>query len=186
MSRRFQTLWFANNDGGRNRPDTDIYADTDETATGTQRAPLLLKIVDGDNDPMYGDFGKVDLVAVGADGVFDGASDPNFNANANKPDGNADNYDGDDAEECSDADGLGCDAESSEEIDVVCASGTALNCTVPKTVTISCEWDAQGLIQSNPTDGRAITATETQASPFSDFKTGTYEAGQFYKCRVSG
>jgi len=189
MSRRFQTLRFANNDGGRNRPDTDIYVDTDDGTAGTQRAPLLLKIVDGDNDPMYGDFGKVDLVAVGADGVFNGASDPNFNANANKPDGNADNYDGDDAEKCSDADGLGCDAEFSTEIDVTFASGTALNCSVKKTVTISCEWDAQGLIQSNPTDRTSIAAEETQTSPFNDttnFTTGTYAAGQFYKCSVSG
>ena len=190
MSRRFQTLWFSNNDGGRNRPDTDIYVDTDGTATGTQRAPLLLKVVDGDNDPMFGDFGKVDLVAVGADGIFDGASDSNFNADANKPDGNADNYDGDDAEKCSDADGLGCDAEFSEEIEVTFASGTALNCSVKKTVTISCEWDAQGLIQSNPTDRTSIAAEETQTSPFgtaSNFVDGTvYPASQFFKCSVSG
>ena len=122
-SRRFQTLWFSNNDGGKNKPDTDIYADTDGASDGTQRAPLLLKLVDGDNDPKYGDFGKVDLVAVGADGVFSGASDPNFNADANKPDGKADNFQtlsgttvtSDDAAACDDADGLGCDAEFSEE-----------------------------------------------------------------------
>ena len=190
-SRRFQTLWFSNNDGGRNRPDTDIYDDADTTADGMQRAPLLLKIVDGDNDPKFGDFGKVDLVAVGADGVFDGSSDPNFNANATKPDGKADNYHGDDAAACSDADGLGCDAEFSEDIAVTFASGTALGCTVKKTVTISCEWDAQGLIQSNPTDRGSITAEESQTSPFgstNNFVDGatTYRASQFYKCSVSG
>ncbi|MCY4670129.1 MAG: hypothetical protein OXC29_19355, partial [Rhodococcus sp.] len=65
-SRRFQTLWFSNNDGGMNLADTDIYADTDTGTTATERAPLLLKVVDGDDDPKFGDFGKVDLVAVGA------------------------------------------------------------------------------------------------------------------------
>ena len=70
------------------------------------------------------------------------------------------------------------------------ASGTALNCSVKKTVTISCEWDAQGLIQSNPTDRDKIDAAETQASPFgtaSNFvDADVYPAGQFYKCSVSG
>ena len=190
MSRRFETLWFSDNDGSpRNRPDTDIYADDDSDTDGLQRAPLSLKLVDGDNDPKYGDFGKVDLVAVGADGVFNGASDSDFNANANKPDGRADNYHGDDSAACSDADGLGCDAKFSEDIAVTFASGTALNCSVKRTVTISCEWDAQGLIQDNPTDGRSILATETQESPFGEtnnFTSGTYAAVQFYKCSVSG
>ena len=211
-SRRFQTLWFSNNDGGRNRPDTDIYADTDTTtATTTERAPLLLKLIDGDNDPIFGDFGKVDLVAVGADGVFSGSSDSNFNTDSNKPDGKADNFQvltpgtsgdaatdssgvsvaSDDAAACSDDDGLGCDAEFSEEIDVTFASGTALGCSVKKTVTLTCEWDAQGLIQSNPTDRTSIAKADPQTSPFdadtSNFEDGTvYPAGQFYKCSVSG
>ena len=189
-SGRFQTLWFSNNDGGRNRPDTDIYADTDSDANGTQRAPLLLKVIDGDDDPKFGDFGKVDLVAVGADGVFDGSTDSNFNANANQPDGRADNYHGDDSVACTDSDGLGCDAEFTEDIDVTFASGTALNCSVKRTVTISCEWDAQGLIKSNPTDRDPIDLAETQTSPFgatNNFAEGAgYRADEFYKCSVSG
>ena len=76
-ARQFATLWFSNNDGGKNKPDRDIYVDKDGDTDGVQRSALELTLMDGDGDPKYGDFGKVDLVNVGADGIHDtGEADP--------------------------------------------------------------------------------------------------------------
>ena len=67
------------------------------------------------------------------------------------PDGNADNY-GDDTRgyratrKCSDDDGEGCDAKWSETFDIAVADGT-FGCTDTISVTVTCEWDAQGEIK---------------------------------------
>ena len=90
---------------------------------------------DADDDPRYGDIGKVDLA--GADRSSAAAGNDRRN-----PDGAADNYTAD-ARPCSDADGEGCDAEWSEDYEVLFADGI-FGCTTTRMVTISCEWDAQG------------------------------------------
>ncbi len=109
---------------------------------------MLLK--DGDGDPTMGDFGKVDLY--GKD------STPATSANDKMlPDGKADNYPSpDDAEMCTnddnDADDEICDAKWEMDYEVKFGIGTFEGCNVTRTVTISCEWDAQGLMKPNPPD----------------------------------
>ncbi len=99
-------------------------------------------LMDGDGDPTMGDFGKVDLY--NATATTDAAK--------GKPDGKADNYPStDDAHMCSDADGKGCDAEWEMDYDVLFGDGI-FGCETTRTVTISCEWDAQGLLPANPDD----------------------------------
>ena len=47
---------------------------------------------------------------------------------------------------CSDDDGEGCDAKWSETFDIAVADGT-FGCTDTISVTVTCEWDAQGEIK---------------------------------------
>ncbi len=106
---------------------------------------IWMPLMDGDGDPTMGDFGKVDLF--GAD------SDATASGNDKKaPDGKADNYPSpDDANMCSDADGKGCDASWEMDYDVLFGDGI-FGCETTRTVTISCEWDAQGMMKANPPD----------------------------------
>ena len=99
---------------------------------------------DADDDPRYGDLGKVDLR--GADRYSKIAGNDKLN-----PDGSADNYGGD-ARPCSDADGEGCDAEWSDDYEVLFADGI-FGCTTTRSLSISCEWDAQGGLGNYTRDG---------------------------------
>ncbi len=100
-----------------------------------------MSLVDGDGDPTMGDFGKVDLTG----------------PTAGKPDGKADNYaEGDDAKMCSDDDGEGCDAKFEMDYTLEFQDG-AFGCEARRTLTLRCEWDAQGVLKTkknkgNPTD----------------------------------
>ena len=70
------------------------------------------------------------------------------------PDGEADNYPGRSARKCDPDDGGGdeaCDNEWSEDYEILFADGT-FGCSTTRMVTIECEWDAQGLLASNPPD----------------------------------
>ncbi len=99
-------------------------------------------LMDGDEDPTMGDFGKVDL--------YNGTATTDT-AKA-KPDNKADNYPStDDAHMCSDADGKGCDASWEMDYDILFSDGI-YGCETTRTATISCEWDAQGLMKANPPD----------------------------------
>ena len=155
---RFKTLWFDDNlddkihtrasdvTNGRGGPN-DIYNDNgdensttvnkDETASVNENNLTVIwqNFHDADSDPRYGDIGKVDLT--GADRVGGTAGNDRMN-----PDGVADNYTAD-ARPCSDADGEGCDAEWSNDYEVLFADG-AFGCTTTRMVTVTCEWDAQG------------------------------------------
>ena len=86
----------------------------------------------------------------------------------------ADNYQGRNAEKCDPDDGGddACDAAWSEDYDILFADGT-FGCTTTRMVTISCTWDAQGLMKSNPPD---------EANP--DL-TATGNIGNFAKCTAS-
>ncbi len=99
-------------------------------------------LMDGDGDPTMGDFGKVDL--------YNGTA--TTDAAKGKPDNKADNYPStDDAHMCSDADGKGCDASWEMDYDILFGDGI-YGCETTRTVTISCEWDAQGMMKPNPPD----------------------------------
>ncbi len=111
---------------------------------------IWMTLMDPDGDPTMGDFGKVDLY--GKD------SDASASGNDKKlPDGKADNYPSpDDAEMCTnddnDADDEICDAKWEMDYEVKFGIGTFAGCEATRTVTISCEWDAQGLLPANPDD----------------------------------
>ena len=190
---RFATLWFSNNDGGKNEPDTDLYADTDlnpdgstpSDTDGTQRAPLQFKLVDSDNDPIaeIGDFGKVDF----------NKDDPDDTGTATLAgeDGTAENGNDDTVNKCSDNDGRdGCNAMFSEDIEVTFATGTALGCDpIKKTVTITCEWNAKGELGRYRADDH--TTDDAAGTGFPGFTTAGASGprvagyiGAFAECTV--
>ena len=94
------------------------------------RPIMSLKLEDEDGDPLYGDFGKIDMV--------NAAGDPGS-------DGRAENMDDPDAARCTDADGPGCDSVQDFEL-----SGTFTRikdtneCTFTAEVSLTCTWDADG------------------------------------------
>ena len=139
-SRQFGTIWY-DIDGDGEAGD-NLYKDTEDTGTGSARADagrdgLVVKLLDSDGDPMYGDIGKIDVWKKGT-----GAT-----ATRNQTlgsDGMADNYSDGNAK-CSDDDGgKGCDAKVVIEKDFTFTSGTAFECEVDRTLEIECTWDAQG------------------------------------------
>ena len=100
------------------------------------RVLLAFEIEDDDDDPMYGDFGKLDV-----DNLFDEDDDD--------PDGKADNYPSTnrDAHECSDSDGEGCDAKDvllEGEIEFVLYQDQPDRCSWTANVSLTCDWDANG------------------------------------------
>ena len=94
------------------------------------RPIMSLKLEDEDGDPIYGDFGKIDM--------RNAAGDPGS-------DGRAENMDDPVAARCTDADGSGCD--SVREFDLS-ATFTRLRdtneCTFTAEVSLTCTWDADG------------------------------------------
>ncbi len=94
-------------------------------------------LTDGGMMPIYGDFGKVDL----------------YGKDLAKPDGVADNYPAG-SSTCSkgdngDAGNEACDAEFEKDFEVL-FSDLIFGCEATRTVTLSCEWDAQGLLNNLP------------------------------------
>ena len=98
----------------------------------TWRALMRVKTEDGDGDPAYGDFGKIDMEDAdgdpGSDGVpenWDPTEDPDL--------------------ACSDGDGPGCDAEAEFDLS---ATFTRLQdtstCTYTVELSLTCTWDADG------------------------------------------
>ena len=160
-SRQFKTLWFDDDlDGDFLVPDkpkstdkavpwmlkgaNDLYgADGDgeggEPMDNVRR--IWQSIVDEDNDPTLGDFGKVDLAG----------DDPDTDAvETDVPDGEADNMTGYQADnnECSMGDNgddqeEACDAMFEETFPVYFTDGT-FGCETTVDVTVTCEWDSQG------------------------------------------
>ncbi len=93
--------------------------------------------------PKYGDFGKVDVAKTSLD-----AGARKVTA-AIKGDGIADNYYSA-AAMCSDEDGgKGCDAKWEDDFEIL-FSDLMFGCEATRTVTISCEWDAQGTFGRPP------------------------------------
>ena len=177
---RFKTLWFDDNldskirndsperlilynptDGDELEPFTGTLNDLYDDNGGSENAEYIWQyFVDEDNDPVYGDVGKVDLYSrtESADDFSDTlcqqADGPGCGDDQEpQPDGMADNYQGRAAEECDPDDGGkdACDAEWSEDFEVLFADGI-FGCSTTRSVTVSCEWDAQGQLQANPPD----------------------------------
>ena len=125
---------------------TSATNETDNVVAATDLGSGFVPLVDADNDPMYGDIGKVDLD--GADATGGGDDKPNNFA------------EGDDARKCSaddggkaksgtdKTDGTLCDAEDVPiDFTVVFADGFGKHdhgCSVEKTYTMTCDWDADG------------------------------------------
>ena len=187
---RFATLWFSNNDGGKNEADTDLYDDTDTGTAGIQPEPLMFALLDEDNDSKFGDFGKVDL----AKRDSSVSSSTAAGAWVIGSDGTAENGGSTADNKCSDDDGGDdCDAEFSEEIEIKFASGTALGCTDTRTVTLTCTWDASGEMGRYRSDDHEDNTADgsSAAGLFAGFETdGASGArapgyiGAFVKCTV--
>ncbi|MDE3263056.1 MAG: hypothetical protein OYL41_13850 [Acidobacteriota bacterium] len=190
---RFSTLWFDDDLDGKiknanvDRPSGagqmhDLY---DNNATGgddTDAARLNLEVVwqlmtNNDGTPNRGDFGKVDLLS----DEDDDDTDADETAVPGNPDGNADNYPGTtrgfrDTRKCSDDDGEGCDAKWSETFDIAVADGT-FGCTDTISMTVSCEWDAQG--EMGQARAAAATALDTTSGA-----PANNAVARFMKCEV--
>ena len=172
---RFKTLWFDDNLDGKIKNDSAKYLITywvdgraflpasgtlndlynDNEASGNAEY-IWQYFVDEDDDPVYGDVGKVDLYSRTADTTDDSDTlftGPDTADEKIKPDGMADNYQGRAAEKCDPDDGGkdACDAEWSEDFEVLFEDGI-FGCSTTRSVTVSCEWDAQGQLQANPPD----------------------------------
>ena len=188
---RFKTLWFDDNLDGKIKDESaarfvlgpdelgpananitlpamnDLYDDnmitpgTDGIGLSNSES-LWQHLTDEDRDPVYGDFGKVDLYSRTTAGADDEPSDTLCTVAGGagcgddqepEPDGMADNYQGRKAEKCDPDDGGedACDAEWSRDFEVLFADGL-FGCTTTRTVTVSCVWDAQGQLAPNPPD----------------------------------
>ena len=129
------------------------------------RPVMTLAMLDDDDDPIHGDFGKIDMAR--ADGT------PGS-------DGVADNYEGDpEAERCTDADGgAGCDAEMDFDL-----SGTFTRiadtdfCTYDIEVSLTCTWDADG-------DGRRAGDTVFFPTPGNTLPRAINGQNNFIECEV--
>ena len=200
---RFKTLWFDDDlDGKIRKSDShntprmggpnDLYDLAETTASAdniTANITVIWKsLVDKDNDPIMGDFGKIDMVR-----TTDVASTTAVNESqvVGNEDGKADNYAStDDAHGCTDDDGGdGCDAMWSADYEVLFADGL-FGCTEKRMVSISCEWDANGemgryraddhasLVSSGPGVGVNLAQAETGGN-----RTAGW-IGAFAKCSI--
>ena len=165
----------------------DLYNDNGDPANIDK---IWQFVIDEDDDPMYGDFGKVDLfsyTAASGDGMALCTNAETANGcneaieEEPEPDGKADNYQGRKAEACDPDDGGedACDAEWSMDYDVTFADGV-FGCSTTRMVTITCSWDAQGGIQANPPDIASpdLAATENPGT--------RANISNFAKCKASG
>jgi len=195
-SDRFKTLWFDDDLDGKIRKtatDTtpgmggpnDLY-DLAEVATvaaafqdggDDNNLDVIWKLLrDKDNDPIMGDFGKVDLVRSTDNTATTTVDERIVPGNS---DGKADNYiAADDANACTDADGGdGCDAKWSEDYEVLFTDGL-FGCMAKRMVTISCEWDANGeLGRYREDDHTTWVAAATTAGPSASLNLVQAETG---------
>ena len=181
--RQFKTLWFDDDLDGdfltADKPKStdkpapfvrgganDLYNEAEVPGNGIQ---IFQRFIDEDNDPTLGDFGKVDLAG----------DDPDTDeTEADVPDGEADNMTGSqaDEDECSmddngDEQEEACDAAFEMDFPVFFTDGT-FSCETTRTVTVTCEWDAQGLLVDDETPTE-FTATPTNAGNIANFANCT-------------
>lgn len=206
-ARQFTTLWFDHDLDGQikhtsAKPEEmhDLYDqnDTDRTDTtpgnnffrNTDGSPgndaeanqthIEISLIDKDNDPNIGDFGKVDILEAGR------TDDPDTTAVEDAsdfaPDGKADNFgtgathDYADVRACTeddggdDADDTICDASRDWDVTVKFASGT-FGCETERSFTISCEWDASGEVKQSRRNGDQSAAVQLTSANIGDFLT---------------
>ena len=174
-SRQFDTVWY-DHDGMASTDMIDLYvgvnhdAATDTDGTTTPNVTLfdlghLLDDLGAD-----GDFGKIDLRRTGTSASHDFIGK---NGRSGE-DGRADNYGGA-SEACSDDDGAaGCDAVFKASVDVMFATGTDFRCEAVRTLSITCNWDAQGKQRRTPPASDAVAGTPlAPSSSLSSFATCT-------------
>ena len=140
--------------------DQDTHSDSfSNTGVGPFWRPVIaMELIDTDNDPIYGDFGKVDFHTSGA----------NAKKADNFPASNAD------AHACSDADGTGCDATVTfDESFTLSLYQDSSECTQTIDVSFTCTWDADG------DEDRTGDASGT-AGTF-----GTANVGRFVTCTMN-
>ncbi len=136
---------------------------------------VWMSLMDADQDPTMGDFGKVDL------GVMESNA---IKANS-KPDKKADNYAADDdAQMCSDADGAGCDAKFEADYTLKFADGL-YGCHEERTLTLSCEWDAQGILKTEKNKGNPSTASVADKGKLGNSFGELKNVHNFAECKVT-
>ena len=173
-ARQFDTVWY-DHDGMASTDMIDLYAgydhDGDDSTAAANALVLDHLLSDLGAD---GDFGKIDLRRTG------GATHDFVGKNGRSgEDGVADNYGGA-AAACSDDDGAaGCDAVFKGSVDVMFASGTDFRCESVRTVSITCNWDAQGK-QRRTTPASDAVAGEPLAT------AANAGLSNFASCTVSG
>ena len=111
------------------------------------RKVMWVQIEDSDGDPQHGDFGKIDMVKEGSC-VYSGCSPNSADGRAAYvPDGNPDNYNGnEDADRCTDDDGgAGCDAKLDFDLSATFRRIRDLDtCEHTIEAPITCTWHADG------------------------------------------
>ena len=117
------------------------------TTSPQWRKVMWVRIEDSDGDPQHGDFGKIDMVKEGSC-VYSGCSPTSADGRAAYvPDGNPDNYNGnEDADRCTDDDGgAGCDAKLDFDLSATFRRIRDLDtCEHTIEAAITCTWHADG------------------------------------------
>ena len=172
-ARQFDTVWY-DHDGMASTDSIDLYGagfEVDDDGDGTPNTdPVRGFILDHVLSDLGadGDFGKIDLRRTG------GATHDFVGKNGRSgEDGVADNYGGA-AAACSDDDGAaGCDAVFKASVDVMFASGTDFRCESVRTVSITCNWDAQGKQRRTTPASDAVGGAPLASSNLSNFASCT-------------
>ena len=141
----------------------DIHDDTTGGSWEDMRPVWTVDLIDGDGDPKYGDFGKVDFQHTSRAGTAGRHRADNY------PDTNADAY------ACSDDDGTGCDAtvEFDASVSFTLYPDTD-DCTETIDFSFTCTWDADG---DEDRTGDASGATAATI--------GALNLGNFVSCKAS-
>ena len=174
-ARQFDTVWY-DHDGLASTDMIDLYGPGFDV--GTPGSPNVVRgfVLDHLLDDLGADsdFGKIDLRRNGTSASHDFIGK---NGRSGE-DGRADNYGGT-AEACTDDDGAaGCDAVFKASVDVMFASGTDFRCESVRTVSITCNWDAQGKQPREAAASDAVAGTP--------LTTAGADLGSFVSCTVSG
>ena len=172
-ARQFDTVWY-DHDGMASTDSIDLYGagfEVDDDGDGTPNTdPVRGFILDHVLSDLGadGDFGKIDLRRTG------GATHDFVGKNGRSgEDGVADNYGGA-AAACSDDDGAaGCDAVFKASVDVMFASGTDFRCESVRTVSITCNWDAQGKQRRTTPASDAVGGAPLASGNLSNFASCT-------------
>ncbi len=199
-SRQFTTLWFDHDLDGQIKhtaakpePMHDLYDQNDATpdddtpgnnfvggAAQANQTHIEISLLDKDNDPAIGDFGKIDILNADAETGEESDFDPDGKADNF---GTASTHNYADVRACTeddggdDADDTICDASRDWDVTVKFASGT-FGCEAERSFTISCTWDASGEVKQSRRDDDQTGAIAL------DVDGDDANIGDFVKCEV--